>query len=63
MGSSLPNLVNNLSEKIHKMKSKYGHNDKKCETCEIKYKDCECCLEYRNVVDDLKAHCWVLNNF
>ena len=26
---------------------------KKCETCGIKYKDCECCLEYTNVNDDL----------
>ena len=26
---------------------------KKCETCGIKYKDCNCCLEYINVKDDL----------
>ena len=25
----------------------------KCETCRIKYKDCECCLEYTIVKDDL----------
>ena len=27
MASSLSNLVNNLSEGIHKIKCKYGHND------------------------------------
>ena len=26
---------------------------KKCGICRIKYKDCECCLEYANVIDDL----------
>ena len=36
MASSLENLVNNLSEEIHKIKCEYGHDDKKCETCEIK---------------------------
>ena len=34
MASSLSNLVNNLSEGIHKIKCKFGHDDKKCETCE-----------------------------
>ena len=38
MASSLSNLVNNLSEGIHRIKCKYGHDDKKCETCGIKYK-------------------------
>ena len=33
MVSSLSNLVNNLSEGVHKIKCKYGHDDKKCETC------------------------------
>ena len=28
MASSLSNLANNLFEGIHKMKCKYGHNDK-----------------------------------
>ena len=32
---------------------KYGHQDNKCGTCRIKYKDFECCLEYTNVKDDL----------
>ena len=36
MTSSLSDLVNNLSEGIHKIKCKYGRDDKKCETCGIK---------------------------
>ena len=35
IASSLSNLVNNLSEGIHKIKCKYGHDDKKCQTCRI----------------------------
>ena len=38
MASSLSNLVNNLSEEIRRIKCKFGHDDKKCETCAIKYK-------------------------
>ena len=45
MASSLSNLVNDFSEGIHKIKYKYGHYDKKCETCGIKYKYCDCFLE------------------
>ena len=45
MASSLSNLVN-LAEGIHKIKCKYGHDNKKC-------KGCECCLEYTSVEDDL----------
>ena len=30
MASSLSNLVNNLSDEIHRIKCKYGHDDKKC---------------------------------
>ena len=37
MTSSLSNLVNTVSEEIHKCKYKYGHDDKKCETFGIKY--------------------------
>ena len=36
MASSLSNLVNNLSEGIHRTKCKFGQNDKKCETFGIK---------------------------
>ena len=32
MASLLSNLVNNLSEGIHKPKCKYGQDNKKCET-------------------------------
>ena len=46
MTSSLSNLVNNLSEGIHKIKCKY-------ETCEIEDKNCDCFLEYTNFKDDL----------
>ena len=53
MASSLSNLVNNLSEGIHRIKCKYEYNDKKCETCGIKYKHCDCFLEYTNFEDDL----------
>ena len=53
MASSLLYLVNNLAEGIHKIKCKYGRDNKKCETCGTKHKDCECCLEYTNIKDDL----------
>ena len=53
MASSLSNLVNNLSEGIHKIKCKHGHDDKKCEACGIKYKYCDCFLQYTNFKDDL----------
>ena len=53
MTSSLSNLVDNLAEGIHKIKCKHAHDNRKCEMCGIKYKDCECCLEYTNIKDDL----------
>ena len=53
MASSLRNLVNNLSEEIHKIKCKYGHDDKKCETCGNKYKYCNCFVEYTDLKNDL----------
>ena len=43
--SSLSNLVNNISEGIRKIKCKFGHDDKKCEACEITYEVCYCFLE------------------
>ena len=42
-------LVNNLAERIHKIKFKYEHDDGKFEMWGIKYRDCECFLEYRSV--------------
>ena len=53
MTGLLSNLVNNLSEGIHKTECKYGHVDKKCKTCIVKYKYCNRFLEYRNFEDDL----------
>ena len=53
MTSSLSNLVNNLSEGIHKIKCKFGHDDKKWETCGITYEVCDCFLEYTSFKDDL----------
>ena len=49
MASSLSNLANNLFEGIHKMKCKYGHNNK----CRIKYKYCGFFLEWTIFKDDL----------
>ena len=45
MTNSLWHLVNNLPERFHKIKCKYGHDNEKCEAREIKHKDCECCLK------------------
>ena len=53
IASSSSNLVNNLSERSHRIKCKFGHNHKKCETCRIKYKYCDCFLEYANFKNDL----------
>ena len=53
MASSLSNLVNNLSEGIHRIKCKFGHDDKKCETCGINHKYYICFLEYANFKDNL----------
>ena len=62
MANSLSNLVNNLSEELHRIKCKLGHDDKKCETCGIKYKYCDCFLEYTNFNDDLIEYkCLVCN--
>ena len=46
MASLLSNLVHNLPEGIHKIKCKYRHDNKKSETCGIKYKYCDCFLDY-----------------
>ena len=56
MGSSLSNHVNNLSEGIHRIKCKFGHDDKKCETCRIRCKYCNCFLEYTNFKHDLMEY-------
>ena len=53
MASSLSNLVSNLSEGVHRIKFKFGLDDKKPESCGIKYKHCNYFLEYINFKDDL----------
>ena len=35
MASSLSNLINNLSEEIHKINCKYGHDDKNVKLVEL----------------------------
>ena len=50
--ASLSSLVSSLAELIHMIKCNYGHDNKKCEMCGIKFKNCEGCLEYTNVKDD-----------
>ena len=35
MASSLSNLVNNLSERLHRIKAKLEHHDKKCKHSDI----------------------------
>ena len=53
MASSSSNLVNNPSEGIHRIKYKFGHDGKKCETSRIRYKYCNYFLEYTNFKVDL----------
>ena len=53
MTSSLSNLVNTLCKEIHKITCKYGHGDKKCDTCGTTYKVCDCFLKYTNFKKDL----------
>ena len=52
MARSISDLVNNLSEGIRRIKCKYGHDDKKCETCGMKNKYSDCFLVYTNFKDD-----------
>ena len=53
MASLLSNLVHNVFEGIHRIRCKYRYDDDKCEICRIKYKYCDCFLEYKNFKDDL----------
>ena len=53
MASSASNRVNNLSGELHRIKCILGHDHKKCETYGIKYKYCNCFLEYTNFRDNL----------
>ena len=62
MASSLSNLANKFSEGINRIKCKYRHDDKKCETCGIKYKYCNCFLGYTNFKGDLVEYKRLLCN-
>ena len=53
MASSSSNDVNNLSEGSQRIKCKYGHESKKCKTCGIKYKYCNCFLKHTNFKNNL----------
>ena len=52
MASSLSNLVNNISEAIHRFKCKFWHYYKNVKR-KIKCKYCHCFLEYTNFKDKL----------
>ena len=52
MASSLSNIFSNLSEGTHRIECKYGHDDKKIETCGTKYKYSNCFLKYMNFKND-----------
>ena len=57
IASSLSNLVNNLSEEIHRIKCKYGDDDKKCKINAY----CDRFFECASFKDDLigyKYLCW-----
>ena len=49
-------MLSNLSQGLHRIKCKLEHGDKKCETCGIKYKYCDCFLKHKNFKDDLKEY-------
>ena len=53
VASLLSNYANNFSEGNHRIKCKFGRNNKKCETYGIKYKYCDCFLECTKFEDDL----------
>ena len=50
MVSSFSNLVYNRSKGVHR---KFRHGNKKCETCRIECKYCDCFLKYINFKDNL----------
>ena len=65
MVSLLSNLLNNIFERIHRIKCKYGNDDKKYETCGIKYKYSNCFLQYTSSKGDLIEYskCLCCNKF
>ena len=62
MTSLLPNPVNNFAKRVHKIKCKFVHNEKKYKTCGIKYEDCECFLKYTNIKNNsIECKCLCCN--
>ena len=53
MASSLLNLVDNLSEGIHKIKCKFGHDDKNLKLAELNINISTVFFEYTNFRDNL----------
>ena len=51
----MSNFANNIFKGTHKVKCKYKHSDKKCESCGNKYKYCGWFLK-TNSKDDLIEH-------
>ena len=59
MASSLSDLVNNLSEGLHRIKCISERDDKECG---IKFKYCDCFLAYTNFKDDsIEYKCSIWN--
>ena len=61
MACSLSNVVNNLSEGIHEIKSKYGQNNKKCKTCGTASKVCDWMHKLSRWFNRIKAFMFKLN--
>ena len=54
--------MNNLSDGLHRIKRKLGHDNEKCETYAINYKYCDCFLQYANFKDNfIKYKCLCCN--
>ena len=53
MANSLRNFVNSFSEGVHRIRCEFVHDNKKWETCGIKYKYYDCFREYTNFKDNL----------
>ena len=62
MANSLPSLVKSLSEGIQRVKFKYRHDDRKCQTCRIKYRHYDCFFEYAKIKDDLIEYKFLICN-
>ena len=45
--------AHNLAEGIHNINCKFEDDDKRCETCIVKCKHCDCFLKFTKFKDDL----------